>query len=207
MIDQYGEMRQEVMDRGFHHVGATRCGKFVQEAAAELHTLELWDFRRAVVTGAAPLAIEAGALVKQVRDTSTREKLWPVSESRALDEIAISSATPREYFIEGGDSLRTHPDSTTNLTVVIYGVLPWETGGQEPANDNDTPKVPIGWRDIIKEKAVAKALRDDGREDEAIALEAEPGGLISRRLEEMRGALLRQAQADEPRYIRPESVW
>ena len=202
MISTYGELRQESADRGLHHLG-DRMGEFVQQAAAELHTLELWDFRRTVLAGTAPLTIPAGALVKHVRETASKARYWPVAESVARN--SANGGPGREYVIEGETSLRTEPDAATDLTVVYFDVGPWVNGGDEPANDEDVPKVPLAYRDIIIEKAVVKGLRDDGREDEAALLEAEDG-VLARRLDEMRAALLR-VQADEPRYITPESIW
>jgi hypothetical protein len=208
MLRTYAELRQETADRGLHHLGNSRLGLFVEQAAQELHTLELWDFRRAVIAGAAPLAIPAGALVKHVRETSTNRRYWPISESRALNERESQGQPGREYLIEGETSLRTHPEAATELTVVYFTVAPWQTGGDEPGSDEDEPHTPLAWRDIIVELAVCKGLRDDGREDEAAELEkpAHEGGVIERRLDQMRAAVLPD-QADEPRYIQPESIW
>lgn len=206
MIQTYAEIRQEIADRGLHHVGNTRLGTFAQQAATELYTKELWDFRRTVLTDTTPITLPAGALVKHVRDAATNERYWPITESSAKNELGVATGQgQREYTVEGDTRLDTHPSSETELTVVYFGVAPWVTGGDEPDSEGDTTWIPLAYIDIVVEIGTAKGLRDDNREDEAMVLEAE-GGIIERRLNDMRAALLRD-QVDEPRYIRPESIW
>jgi hypothetical protein len=55
---------------------------------------------------------------------------------------------------------------------------------------------------VIVKLAEVRCALDDGRTEHAAALRA---GELTTRLEQMREALLRQG--DEPRYIKPESIW
>lgn len=197
--DTRGAMRDELAQRGYNHIGG-RLDLFVDEAAVELHLEELWDFRRQVIAGPAPLAIDAEAIVKHVRETGSGVRYWPMSESDALNEGAGGSG--REYYVEGAGLVRTHPESATDLTIVLYGVKPWTVGGFFAQSDADVPLVPRGYRDVIVKLAEVRAALDDGRSEHAATLRQ---GEIAIRLNQMREACLRQG--DEPRTIRPESIW
>lgn len=191
------QIRQEVRDRGFHHLG-DRVDLFVDQAALEVHLKERWPFRLDETTGALPITIAKGAVVKHVRRTSDGRALKPVPESSYRD--AESRIVGDYYVILKGVQIAATDGTTPNVTVTLWDALPWTVGGERPDDESDTLVMPPNYESLVIELAVAKACDDDGR-DTGPAIRTEQ----DTRFEEMRDDLLRPG--DEPSYVTPESIY
>lgn len=199
-----GELRDEVMNRGYHHIGAERAMLFVDQAASEVHTEELWPFRRAfafgVAAGSAAATFPTGTDIKHVRTSSGARRLWPLTESQVRNRPGGGGEPSLGYFVEGGRVVTLSNGGDEPLDIVYYSATPWVNGGERAQDTADTLFVPSQYEYVVIELAVAKAAADDGR-DNAPQLRADVKGF----LEEMRVGLLRPA--DEQRVVETTEVW
>jgi hypothetical protein len=194
----------ELESKGYSH--QTTLNRHIEEAAQELWHEARWDFRRADVTGPAPLDIgEKGALVKHVRLDGSNATLKPTTEAAALDALAGGSGTPSRYYVRDDETIYTDPDSTMVLRAVVYSAAPWTTGGLQAASGSDVLKIPVAYLDVVVMLGEIRAMREDDRAEEAANARA-PGGELSMRLGQMKEAMLTE-QADEPRVVRPQSYY
>jgi hypothetical protein len=157
-------LQTEVFARGFDYlsdggVGLTRVKRWLNEALHEVDSMEKWDYTYATSSGVAPLTIADLRLVEDVSLTVGGATL--VGQDRALLEAVYgtlttnTASTPTFWFRSAPTIVTDFPLNTSLSMSVRY----WKFGPDLSAGA-DVPLMPDRFRQVIVEKAVAKAFRD-----------------------------------------------
>jgi len=184
------EMRQEVTDRGYDYVSATRINRYLNRAYQRICARHLWPFLETEVTSPAPLAMTDMRKVLAVRDADEDTLLRAVSYNYLVNNFADLSTegTPEYWWIDNG-TIRVYPVSTHNIQV-RYSKVPAELTA------TDIPLIPERWQYLIVDRAVVDCLRDDDEYEEARALHND----VKEDISLMTGDLLHQ-NLQEPRTV------
>lgn len=176
-----GQLRTELYARGFDYLGTTRANQYLNDAYGEINDEDLWPYRTATATGAAPLTISDLGVIEDVTDTASNSAVLTYRDRRDLVDAYLdltTAGTPTYWFIDNG-VIRTVPNGGT-LSVRYY------KSPAEMSADTDTPILPARFHSLIVDVAARKAYFDSDNFDAAAALQAE----VDRRYEKMRTALL-----------------
>jgi hypothetical protein len=157
-------LQTEVFARGFDYlsdggVGLTRVKRWLNEALHEVDSMEKWDYTYATSSGVAPLTIADLRLVEDVSLTVAGTTL--VGHDRALLEAVYgtlttnTASTPLYWYRSAPTVVTDYPLNTSLSLSVRY----WKFGPDLSAGA-DVPLMPDRFRQVIVEKAVAKAFRD-----------------------------------------------
>lgn len=217
----YGELKAALIAGGFSMLGDPEVARHVQGAVRELTTEELWHWRAR--TAVVPVDADGGGFhairhlgpVRAVYD-STGRVLEPIS----LDERAQGakwmtqdgSGEARFYYVGGADSdnvaqVTTMPGQASQITVIHYSSESWTQGADgdgdgiyaqdrnEPFGDDDVPRCPPTWHDLIVLLARVRA----GEESPSYELAGKAWERYQARLEQMRTECM--SGADEPQVI------
>lgn len=194
MALDFTALQAEVAARGFDYLtlaggGAAadvvRLKRFINDAMHEVDAAEKWDYTYASSSGALPLTIADLRLVEDVFVTNVDTPL--IAQSRAMLEnvygnlTLASVAAPRFWYRSAPTVVSAYPFSVTFALNVRY----WKFGPDLSAGA-DVPLMPDRWRQVIVEKAAAKAFRDSSNVNAANDCLAES----QRLLDEMRVELL-----------------
>jgi hypothetical protein len=187
MALDFTALQAELFARGFDYLndggaGLTRAKRWINEAMHEVDELEQWEYLFANAGGAAPLTIADLDRVDTVYNTTASTVLRPISRTTlvAIYGPLSTAGTAAYWYKTTATTIGVYPNGTPTLSVNY-----WKFGPDLSAG-TDAPLMPDRFRQVIVEKAVAKAYRDtDDRGAEADAL-AEAQRLI----DEMRLALL-----------------
>lgn len=170
----FGELRQEVIDRGYDYTQSARITASLQRAYQVLCARYPWSFLEATTSGVPPLEISDLRRILSVSDTTVESELagvdrrWLVATSPNLNE----TGTPSYWYLEN-HSLKVYPASESNEITVRYVKRP------AALSDSDEPLVPSEWQYLLVELAVVDRLRDDDEYEEARALKADVEGGIA----------------------------
>jgi hypothetical protein len=164
MALDFTALQAEVFARGFDYLndagaGLTRVKRWINDAMHEVDTMEKWDYTYATSAGVAPLTIADVRLVEDVSLTVGGATL--VGQSRALLEAVYgtlgtnTASTPVFWYRSAPTVVTDYPLNTSLSISVRY----WKFGPDLSAGA-DVPLMPDRFRQVIVEKAVAKAFRD-----------------------------------------------
>jgi hypothetical protein len=207
MALDFTALQTEVFARGFDYLndggaGLTRAKRFINEAMHEVNAMDRWEYLYANANGASPLTIADLRLVENVYLTNIDTPL-PGQDRRLLESVfgnltVASSAQPQYWYRSTPTTVATYPRNVTFALTVFY----WKFAPDLSAG-TDAPLMPDRYRQVIVEKAVAKAYRDsDDRGAEADAL-AEVDRLVAlMRLELVPDYLAAPVQAPAPAAVK-----
>jgi hypothetical protein len=205
VVETRAEIRQELDDLGFTHLGTNRLNNFVDQAASRIVNEDNWVFRERTtfVTGTATLDAPGGQ-VQYVHETANWQNiLKPIEKEEAYRRFGgsgvsgLPAGAAQFYYMQGDDGIGLCPTGV-NCTVHYLTAAGWTTGLEAAASETDTPIVPIAWRHTIVLAGQIECLRDDDRIEEVPAVQAQ----LDIELERMRTRLL-SLQVDEKRRVRP----
>lgn len=166
----YADMTQELADRGFDYLSATRRGNFITWAYQELDEAAQWPWRSNVTTGAAPLnyaGIGGGTIVDEVIDTTNKQALTPATMDDLLENFGdLSTAgTPQYWYADivssGTSQIKVYPAAAVNLQVIGY---------RQPTDPATSILMPTRWLRLVVDIAVRMAYRDADNHEAAAAL-------------------------------------
>jgi hypothetical protein len=194
MAMDFTAMQTEVAARGFDYLtaagGATaaqqvRIPRWINEAAHEIDSAEKWDYTYATSSGVAPLTIADLRLVEDVIVSSLGTPL-PGQDRMLLESIygvltVAGALNPLFWFRSAPTVVTTYPLNTSLSLSVRY----WKFGPDLSAG-TDVPLMPDRFRQVIVERAVAKAFRDSNDQP----AEAESLQEVDRLLDLMRRELV-----------------
>jgi len=146
--------RQELADRGFDYVNASRMNLMLNDALQEIEDYWEWPWLRKTVTGAAPLQITDLKTVLRVTDSNGNE-VQGISDYE--DFSPIQTGTPSNWWIDdtsGTPTLTAYPTGSITFTVR------YERDITLLAADGDTPDVPDRYNRVWLDLAVALAYED-----------------------------------------------
>jgi hypothetical protein len=200
MALDFTALQTEVFARGFDYLndagaGLTRVKRWINEAMHEVNSTEKWDYTYANSSGVPPLTIADLRLVEDVSMTVSGATL--IGQDRAMLEAVYgtlttnTASTPIYWFRSAPTVVTDYPLNTSLSMSVRYFKF-----GTDLSAGTDVPLMPDRFRQVIVEKACAKAFRDSNDPNAANDCLAE----ASRILDVMRAELL-------PDYlIRPPAV-
>jgi hypothetical protein len=114
-------LKTELAARGFDYLSDTRQGQYVNWARAELDDTELWPYRVATATGAAPLTIATLGPILSVRTTVANSSLDYIDPREILsisgDITAVGTAM--YYTVAQPTIVTTYPASTSTLRFAL----------------------------------------------------------------------------------------
>jgi hypothetical protein len=186
----FGEMRAELVARGFAYLDTTRLNRFINEAYMELCELEAWPFVEKTSSSAAPITFTDMRQVLSVTDTINLTMLGP-SDRRTLAMTGdlTTAGTPAWWYFEG-DVMKVYPVATNTLSV-RYLYVPALLSA-----DADFPVVPDRFVYMILDGAAIKAYKDSDNFQNAASLRQE----YDRGVAQMRETLL-ERNLDDPYVI------
>lgn len=175
----FADLKTELSDRGFSYLDATRLGRYVNNARAELDRMYLWPWREAFVTGLAPLTVSDLGTVEAVMNTSQSSVPLDKRDYRHLLELygdLSTAGSPSYYYLARPTSaeVATYPISATDLIGVQY----WKVT-TDLVDATDTPASPTEAHYTIVDIAVRRAYRDSENHTEAEAIQSEIDRAIS----------------------------
>lgn len=181
----------EMQERGFGGLPPERLERMLRVEYEQICELQPWPWLLDTAEGTAPLGIADLRTVESVVDQTNGRKLLPEDYRNLSDRHPGMSATgaPSYYWVEwseGTPTVRTYPLDPVTLTVRYYRVPPTWTS-------SDQPLVPAQYRDLIVDRAVARALRDAGQWEAAQAAKAIADDALGVMVQRMFGS-----QADRP---------
>jgi len=164
MALDFTALQTEFFARGFDYLndagaGLTRAKRWINEAMHEVNAMDRWEFTYASSSGVPPLTIADLRLVEDVTMTVSGAPL--VGTSRALLEAVYgtlttnTASTPTYWYRSAPTVVTGYPLNTSLSMSVRY----WKFGPDLSAG-TDAPLMPDRFRQIIVERAVAKAYRD-----------------------------------------------
>lgn len=170
--DTFLNLQNELYARGYDHLnqnaaGRARAKRYINQAHQELCLEELWPFRLATATGAAPLLIADLDRVLTVVDTANnRQRLFVASEEELSNADLTATGTPVYFYRSASLQVSTWPVGGT-LSVRYFRVP------NMLASDADTTLVPLRYSDAIVDGAVRRAAKDRDNPDAVALAEAE----------------------------------
>lgn len=192
----FNALKTELAARGFDYLSDTRRGYFINAARHELDMLELWPYRLAEATGAAPLTISDLGTIQDVIDTGNGSYPLAAIEfgelRQAYNDLSVTG-TPSYYYVDNG-VLRTFMVGGT-LSVRYYK-RPADLSGS-----TDMPLSPTAYHMLIVDMASRWAQKDSDNSVVIPTLSSE----IERQLATMRNDLL-AGQHTNPTYIHSEGT-
>lgn len=149
--------------------GQTRAKRWLNEAYAELASLEPWPFLETTTSGTAPLSITNLGDVIYVEDTTNDHRLHLLDVRGAvdLDPDLDDTGTPEGYYLDGSSTLRVWPASTSATIAVRYIKVPTELSA-----DGDTPDMPSRFQGLVIDGAMVRVYQDSDEWKSAAALQA-----------------------------------
>lgn len=186
------QLKLELHNRGFDNVNPLRQANYINWARAELDEAEMWPYRIATSTGAAPLTVADLGPVIQVTESTTNTVVLPAERNDLVEQFGAQSSWPTTgsqqfWYRDSSTIIAAYPATTTSISVRYFKI---------PADltvATDSPLAPSRFHRTIVDIAAREAYRDRGDHDSAEKLE----GQIERSLAAMRTSLL-TAQVQGP---------
>jgi hypothetical protein len=205
VVETRADIRQELDDLGFTHLGTNRLNNFVDQAASRVVNEDLWGFRERTGAVTDTMTMEApGSQVHfVVKTTDWQRILKPIDLETAYAKFGGSglagfpAGEPKHYYTRGDDTVGLVPTGTS-FTVHYYTAGAWVTGITAADSESDVPIVPVQWRHTIVLAGQIECLRDDDRIEEVPSIQEQ----LDIELERMRARFL-SLQVDEKRQVRP----
>ncbi len=173
-----GSARQELGERGFDYLSASRMTFFLNDALTELEDRYLWPWQKKTVTGTAPLVISDLKYVRSVYD-STGNEVFGVDDD---DDIYVAqTGAPQNWWIDdtgGTTTLRAWPVGSVTWTVSYIAT------DAILSADSDTPSVPERYHGLWIDLAVIRAYRDSDNFAAAGALQQQVDIAVQRMIEQ-----------------------
>lgn len=145
-------LQQELSDRGWSRLSATRMGYFINEARQQLDNMYQWPYRLTTASGASPLTVTDLGTVEEVLDTANRSLPLDFRTRRTiLDQMGelTSTGSPYWFYIDNG-VIRTYPVGGT-LSVRYYKrSVPLSAGA-------DIPLAPVDFHLLLVDMAEREA--------------------------------------------------
>jgi hypothetical protein len=164
MALDFTALQTELFARGFDYLndagtGLTRAKRWINEAMHEVNATDRWEYLYANSSGVPPLTIADLRLVEDVTLTVSGAPL--VAQSRAMLEavygtLTTAGASTPTYWYRSAPTVVTDYPLNTSLSI---SVRYWKFGPDLSAG-TDAPLMPDRFRQVIVERAVAKAYRD-----------------------------------------------
>ncbi len=154
----FGDLQTEFFARGHDYLnrddaGRARAKRWLNQAHARVVMEELWPFRTATATGAAPLSITGLGQVLTVKNTDDGDRELYEGSEHELTIYDLGTAGTPIMFYRDSFYVRTFPVGGT-LSVRYY---------REPVdlvNVDETTMVPSRFADLIIDDAVRRAAKD-----------------------------------------------
>lgn len=188
----FAELTQELSDRGFAHLDATRRGRFVNWACSRLDRMARWPYREMSATGSPPLAIADLGVIEMVINAGTNLAIPPANWQNLVEsygDLSVAGA-PLFYYLAqpggGSTEVATFPVGASDLISVQYWKVTSELSGA-----SDEPLSPSDFHDLIVDMACQYGYRDAGDWASADALQP---AINERKAEMLAELLVRQAQ-------------
>jgi hypothetical protein len=164
MALDFTALQTEVFARGFDYLndagaGLTRVKRWINEAMHEVNSTEKWDYTYANSSGVPPLTIADLRVVEDVSMTVSGATL--IGQDRAMLEAVYgtlttnTASTPIYWFRSAPTVVTDYPLNTSLSMSVRYFKF-----GTDLSAGTDVPLMPDRFRQVIVEKAAAKAFRD-----------------------------------------------
>lgn len=164
MALDFTALQAELFARGFDFLndagtGLVRAKRWINEAMHEVNAMERWEYLYANSSGVPPLTIADLRIVEDVTLTATGAPL--IAQSRALLEAVFGTlttagaSTPVYWYRSAPTVVTAYPLNTSLSVSVRY----WKFGTDLSAG-SDVPLMPDRYRQVIVERAAAKAFRD-----------------------------------------------
>jgi hypothetical protein len=158
----FEQLVQEVNERGYQYLAASRVELFVQRAYQKLEAKYPWPWREATKEGVAPLEIKDLRDVLSVANTTQERPIygqtrqWLAERYSDLEE----SGSPTWWWLDNL-TLRVFPTSTSENISVRYAKKP------EALTAKAEPTMPSEWHGLIVDLAVVECLKDNDQLEEA----------------------------------------
>lgn len=172
-------LQTALSDRGWARLSPTQLGQHINDARAELDSMEpRWPYLQLTVTGTLPLVTADMDAVSQVVNTTTNEPV-PYMRYEDLSSIAGSlaqtSADPAFWYFTPGSttSISGFPVSTRTVRLVYWKVSVDLSAGA------DTPLAPSRWHQVIVDMADRNASRAKKDFADAQAIQATIDGKLA----------------------------
>lgn len=177
----YAQLVQEVVDRGFDYLTASRIEAWVHRHHQRLEAKYVWPWRETSKEGTAPLEIKDLRDVLSVTDSTQERPIfgqarqWLAERFPNLEE----EGNPIWWWL---DNLKLQTFPTSKDTIVVrYASKPAELTAEAE------PDMPEEWQGLIVDSAVVECLKDNGEANEARelkeAIQAELGEMIGSELQ------------------------
>jgi len=205
------ELVARLREAGLDFLTADQANRFINEAAAEYTSEELWPWRTQTATGTAPLVVTDLGPIDYVRVPARRVTLYPQRKSRMLEQFGsldAASGFANYYFVEDisgtSGTVVIVPQSAEDIELSHFSRRFWTIGGRAAASDNDAPLGPVEHHELVEMLARERALRWNHEIEEADQLR----GYYGVRLEEVKDKELKILGGwDEPDVTVESADW
>ena len=176
MARTFADMQIEVLERASRDDGrfAVRVRRWLNDAMHEVDQDGRWEYLAASTSAAAPLTIADLDRVESVADNTADYQLDQVDRDSLVSAFAdlTTTGTALYWYRTAPTTIAVYPVSTLTLTVKYFKF------GPDMALGTDVPLMPDRFRQVIVEKAVAKAFRDSNDPNAANDCLAEAGRIL-----------------------------
>jgi len=158
----FEQLVQEVNERGYQYLAASRIETFVQRAYQKLEAKYVWPWREGTKEGTAPFEIKDLRDVLSVVDTTTERPLYGQTRQWLVERFPNLEETgePLWWWLDNL-TLRTFPVSTSENIQVRYAKKP------EVLTAKLEPAMPSEWHGLIVDLAVVDCLKENDEIDVA----------------------------------------
>jgi hypothetical protein len=151
---QLSDARQELSDRGFDYLSASRQNLMLNRALVDFEDAYDWPWLRKTATGAAPLTIADLKHVRKVQD-STGQEYMGLDESADVD--LTETGTPGGWWIDdtsGSPVVTAYPVGAVTFTVYYVA------SSAPLSSDTASPLIPSAYHPLWVDFAVIRAYQD-----------------------------------------------
>lgn len=202
----FAELKAELAARGFDYLSDARLGFYINQAATELASEDIWPFRFHEFDGSGNYEdVPQGTVIQSVVNVDTRAPLTSIDMATLLDngcDLAQAGTALYWYMHPVGvvDTLKMSVRAwPLGVNIKVYAYLPevvMTAGVEEPLS-------PPTYHFLIVDIAVRKAYRDADNHEAAEALALQ----IDRDLLKMRLAILGTNLDGADGYIQTTEPW
>lgn len=172
-----GQARQELADRGFDYLPASRLDLMLNRARNDFEDYWPWPWLRTYLLGVpAPVDISDLKYVTSVAIPGERELLGlEDSDVNRLDVATVNGSLPGYWYLlpqagsSEGVTMHTWPESQAPLNVIYVRT----TSELDSQNTDDTPEIPARYHLIWIDYAVVQGYKDSDNFPAAQALQAD----------------------------------
>jgi hypothetical protein len=185
---------------GFDFVDTSELMRMVDKAVAELVDEDLWEWRLTMVQPASGAPVAGLGPIQSVTRLADGQPVWPRRRDELQrDGLLFNASGTVDYYFTHAGAVYTRPGEAAagDIEVAHFALHGWTNGGDNAADDDDTPIIPEHRRALLEAICRRMAHEFNGNDDGAQLAQAQ----VDRYLERARAGEELHPDVDEPQVI------